>query len=154
MFIGGFRWGNVVRLKMSTDTPTTTVESTAAPARKARRPRTGYRPQGKRALGIVDRRKLPWRRRCEIEAMLLDALGGADGLSDVLRAKVGEAAELAVVAELTRAQFIEGRGVSADDVVRTSRAASLAERRLGIAERQSKRGPNLADYLAGKQRAA
>jgi len=104
---------------------------------------------GALAERVLDRRTNAWRRRCEIAEAFTEALGGRAALDDILAAKVSIAAELAVVAELTRIAFMQGVG-SADDVVRTARAASLAERRLGISERREKPRPTLADYLASK----
>ncbi|PRD41369.1 hypothetical protein C5748_22040 [Phyllobacterium phragmitis] len=101
----------------------------------------------------MDRRTKEWRRRCDLVAAFTHALGGDASISEVLAIKVEAAAELAVIAEMTRAAFMRGEGVTADDVVRTCNQASRAEKALGIDARakSNAKGHNpVKTYLAGK----
>ncbi|TPJ46841.1 hypothetical protein [Mesorhizobium sp. B2-7-1] len=101
------------------------------------------------AVDMIDRRTREWRRRRELIAVFTAALGDAV-VSPILAAKIETAAELAVVAEMTRANFLAGAGATADDVVRCSNQAARAERALGIAARNSKPAkPSLDAYLSG-----
>ncbi|YBV97393.1 hypothetical protein M1D80_11055 [Phyllobacteriaceae bacterium JZ32] len=106
--------------------------------------------------GIIDRRTKEWRRRCELVAIYSEALGGANAISPVLMSKIEAAAELAVIAEKTRADFLRGDGATADDVVRTARLAATAEKALGIDARnkaKAKRPNPVAEYVAGRSAA-
>ena len=96
---------------------------------------------------LVDRRTREWRRRAQLVKLFTNELGGPSLLTAAQAVKVDTAAELAVIAELARASFMAGNGVTADDVVRTSRAASLAEKQLGIDSRKAKTKRTLADVL-------
>jgi hypothetical protein len=111
-------------------TPTTTIEATSAPESPAK-------GRGLTA-GIIDRRTREWRRRCELVAAFTQALGGEAAIGPLLASKVEAAADLAVVAEMTRAVFMRGEGATADDVVRTARLASTAERALAIEPRANR----------------
>jgi len=98
---------------------------------------------------LLDGRCRPAKRKRELVEMFAAAVS-ADMLADpILSQKIEVAAELAVVAEVTRANFLNANA-SADDVVRTSRAASLAERQLGIDARRKPAKPNVADYLRNR----
>lgn len=97
----------------------------------------------------LNRRSREAKRKHELLTNFATALG-VDAMRDpILAQKVSTAAELAVVAELTRAAFMRGEG-SADDCVRTSRAAALAEKALGIDARRKPAKPDLGEYLRGK----
>lgn len=105
------------------------------------------------AAGILDRRTKEWRRRCELIAAFAEAMGGAAAISPVVASKIETAAELAVIAEKTRADFLRGDGATADDVVRTARLASTAEKALGLearAKRRGRPGNPVAEYVAGR----
>ncbi|PZV39745.1 hypothetical protein [Mesorhizobium kowhaii] len=100
------------------------------------------------AVDMIDRRTREWRRRGELIAVFTAALGGS-AVSPMLAAKIEAAAELAVVAEMTRAAFMAGTGATADDVVRTANQAQRAEKALGIAARTKPQKPSLEAYLSG-----
>ncbi|GLQ78081.1 hypothetical protein GCM10007881_15970 [Mesorhizobium huakuii] len=103
-----------------------------------------------RGLGTVmlDRRTKEWRRRAELIALFTTAIG-RDNVSAILAGQIEAAAELAVVAEMTRAAFMAGSGATADDVVRTANQAQRAEKALGIAARTKPQKPSLEAYLSG-----
>lgn len=105
---------------------------------------------------IIDRRTREWRRRRELIAAFVAALGGRSAIPSLAMAKVEAAADLAVVAEVTRLRFLAGdAGVTADDLVRTANMAARAERALGIGQRSTRpTGPDLRGYLAAKAQAA
>ncbi|RWD62550.1 MAG: hypothetical protein EOS36_14910 [Mesorhizobium sp.] len=101
------------------------------------------------AIDMLDRRTREWRRRRELIAVFTASLG-ATPISPMLSAKIETAAELAVVAEMTRASFMAGAGAVADDVVRTANQAARAEKALGIAARNARPAkPSLDAYLSG-----
>ncbi len=100
------------------------------------------------AVDMIDRRTREWRRRGELIAVFKAALGG-NAVSPILAAKIEAAAELAVVAEMTRAAFMAGSGATADDVVRCANQAARAEKALGIAARTKPQKPSLDAYLSG-----
>lgn len=100
------------------------------------------------AIDLLDRRTREWRRRGELIGVFTAALGGG-AVSPILAAKIEAAAELAVVAEMTRASFMAGAGAVADDVVRTANQAARAEKALGIAARTKPQKPSLEAYLSG-----
>lgn len=97
---------------------------------------------------ILDRRSREWKRRAEIIETLA-AQFDASQVTDGLRRQIEAAAELLTIAELARARYLAGEGVSLDDVVRVERAAGLAEKRLAQ-HRQKPAKPNLSAYLAAK----
>lgn len=97
------------------------------------------------ALNMLDRRTKEWRRRQELIHAFTAALGG--NVSVILADKVAAAAELAVIAEMTRASFMAGEGATADDVVRCSNQAARAEKALGIDARRKPEKPSLDAYL-------
>ena len=94
-----------------------------------------------------DRRTREWKRRCELVAAFEDALGGRLSISKPTALKIEVAAELAVVAELTRSRYLRGAAVSPDDVVRTANQAMRAERLLGIDGEPKVAADSLDDYL-------
>lgn len=100
---------------------------------------------------VLDRRTREFKRKSELVAMFAESLGEAAADPNLAR-KIDLAAELAVVAEKTRAAFLRGDG-TADDCVRTSRAAGLAERALGLHARTNSK-PDLNSYLAARRDAA
>ena len=104
--------------------------------------------------GLVDRRTRAWRRRCELVDAFVAELGGRDQISAVLMAKVEAAAELAVVAEMTRAAFMRGApDVTANDTTRAAAVAARAFSALGIGTRKPK-APSLSEYMASRGKAA
>lgn len=97
------------------------------------------KPRRSRAIVLtrVDRRTALGKRIAELTALYVDALGG-DDLSPIKRLKVDAAAQLMVLAEKARGDYMrDGKG-SLDDVVRIERKASAAERAPGIVERSTK----------------
>ncbi len=97
---------------------------------------------------LLDGRSREFKRKIEIAGMFKTALGETAS-EPILASKIETAAELAVIAECVRATFMRGEG-TADDVVRTSRAAALAEKALGIRVRQHKPEFDLQAYLKAK----
>lgn len=86
---------------------------------------------GPLARRLLDKRSREWRRRGEVIAALSAAIGEAANDPDI-QARIEAAAELRVIAETARARSLRGDNVSLNDLVRVERAASLAERRLGL----------------------
>ncbi|MGX5803494.1 hypothetical protein ACWGS9_19915 [Bradyrhizobium sp. Arg314] len=139
---------------MLTDNAT---EDTPLPARNvAGLPTKGRRSRGRRpgepmAALFLDRRTSEWTRRAELIALFTKALGGP--VAPLLASRIEKAAELAVVAERTRARLLAGEaGITVDDVVRAERVAALAERALNIGKAPpSKPRPSLREQLAHEQ---
>lgn len=99
-----------------------------------------------------DRRSVHWRRRCELIAAYIDALEGAQ-VTATLALRIEAAAEMRCCAERARADYLNTGRTSVDDVVRSERAASHAERSLGIGQAKAKPSAlGLEEYLAGKDR--
>lgn len=100
-----------------------------------------------------DRRSKAWRRRCELIDMFTAAMAGRE-IGDILALKIVTAAELAVVAELTRAAHLRGDGVPADDVVRTANQAQRAQREIAIKDAFAKPRQSVKERLMAKREAA
>jgi hypothetical protein len=102
----------------------------------------------------VDRRTALGKTIETLKAIYLSALGGADVLSAVKLLKVHDAAELKAAAELARGNYLRGGDVSLDDVVRSERKASHAERALGIVEKPAAPSvhANIAKYYPAARR--
>jgi hypothetical protein len=111
--------------------------STAAPLQADRIADDAPKPRRSRAIILtrVDRRTAMGKRIAELTTLYLAALGGEAAQSPLKRMKIGEAAQLKALAELSRGDLMrDGKG-SIDDIVRIERKASAAERALGIVEK-------------------
>jgi hypothetical protein len=108
------------------------------------------KPRRSRAQTLtgVDKRTTLGKRIAELKALYIDALGGADALSPMMRLKVDEAAQLKALAERARGDYLRDGTGSLDDVVRIERKASAAERALRIVDKVRDTTPSLAEYLA------
>jgi hypothetical protein len=106
---------------------------------------------GKRALKPIDRRFVHGKRIAELTAILRARVGIDEADPDPLLADaVEKAARLTALAEDASARALRGDPkVSLDDVVRLSRAADLAMRRLRLDQHRAPTEPSLADYLRG-----
>lgn len=114
----------------------------AAPRNVKRRKSSRHR---KRARVRVDRRTAAGRRIRALVGIFIRELGGSDALSDLQRVHIATAAELRVIAETARANYIQGRENLAE-VVKVEGQASRAERALAIGHHKPS-GPSLNDYL-------
>jgi len=87
-----------------------------------------------------DGRKTQERRRRDLVAIYIDALGGADAVTDLQRIGIRKAAELTAAAEMLRARVLSG-DATADlgALVKVENAARRAVRALGV-EQKSERG--------------
>lgn len=85
---------------------------------------------------LLDRRTHEWRRRAELVTMFTGALGGAGKIDDILSAKIAAAADLRLIAELTRTRFLKGEHVTLTDVTRCERVAATAEKALGLSDKE------------------
>lgn len=133
---------------MSTSTPTNPASSADAVPAKGRRSRGRKRGEPLAAL-LLDRRTSEWARRAELIELFSKAIGGS--VTPLQSSRIEKAAELAVVAERTRARLLAGEtGISVDDVVRAERVAALAEKQLalGKASLPSKPRTSLREKLA------
>jgi hypothetical protein len=103
-------------------------------------------PNKSRARVRLDRRFAAGRRVKELVGVFRQRLG-ADADDPLLAANVERAAELVALSELLRAKALSGQA-PADDVVRTTRLADQAVRRLQLERRVAKpAGPTLMDIL-------
>jgi hypothetical protein len=66
--------------------------------------------------GRFDKRTKEWRRRCELVEIYKAALGGS--VTPLLSVKIANAAEMAVIAETARADYMDGRKASLVSSVR------------------------------------
>ena len=106
----------------------------------------------RRARVRVDRRYALGRRVGKIAQHFRERLG-SDADDPITSAAIQRAAELAALAESARARALRADpSVSMDDVVRLSRAADLAVRRLQL-DRHKAAGQSLAEYLASRDNA-
>lgn len=119
------------------------------PAKPSNHPIGGWALQSR----IVDKRSREWKRRQEIVAMLLQQFP-AEHVTDAILRRIHAAAELLTIAEMARAKFMAGDGVTLDDVVRVERAANLAEARLSQHLRKAPATVDLASYLSARKAAA
>ncbi len=118
-----------------------------APTRRGTRAVQQRSPRRTKA-DLWDKRRAPWRRRCELIRLFIAELGGEPAMTPALRLQVERAAELATIAEMVRAAFVEG-GIGPNDVIRAERVAQLAERRLGLIGKPAKaKTQSVAEYLA------
>jgi hypothetical protein len=77
------------------------------------------------------------------------ALGGWDGLSDMLAGNVRKAAELTALAEQTRADALRDGTFDALALVRLEGASNRAVRALALDVPRNEESGTLADYLDG-----
>jgi hypothetical protein len=105
------------------------------------------KPNKRRARRPFDRRYALGRRVLELEGVFRTRLGPDVADDPVMATAIRRAAETVALSEDLRARMLRGENVSADDVLRTTRAADALTRRLHL-DRNPKREPTLADYLA------
>jgi hypothetical protein len=125
-----------------------TVDNTqAGPRPVSCRSRSSNKP-GKM---VIDGRSHLGRRLLDLAESLAAQLGGWAGMSDTLAANVRTAAELAALAEQTRADALRNGNIDLDQVIRLQGAADRAIRRLNIADhKQAPAEESLAQYLAAQ----
>jgi hypothetical protein len=103
--------------------------------RKARKPYDGRFVLGRRVHELVD---------------VFRARIGPDADDPVMSTAIRRCAETVALSEDLRARMLRGEAVSADDVLRTTRAADALTRRLHLDRRNTKQAPTLAAYLAAR----
>jgi hypothetical protein len=96
----------------------------------------------------VDGRSVLMRRRRDLIAIFVDALGGEGALSAAGMLSVTRAADAVAIAEDHRARALRGEPVVLDDLVRLENAASRAVKALGIKRTARDATPSLHEYLA------
>lgn len=117
----------------------TQVDAAVSPAR--RRKRTKRLP-----AHVFDRRTRMGRRAVQLAATFCARLG-EDASDPILQVQVERAAQLVAYSEVLQARALRGQAISPDDVIRASRAADHAMRRLNLDRHQAPSGPTLADLL-------
>src|SRR5262245_17092092 len=105
---------------------------------------------GRRSPVRIDYRKRVGKRARELSQHFTAALvGSGRELTVDLTERVMKASELTALAEDMRAKMLRGEAdVCADDLVRVTRLADTAVRRLNLPSADSKAAPSLAEYLA------
>jgi hypothetical protein len=108
----------------------------------------GKRKNKRRARRPFDRRYALGRRVQALEDMFRERLGAAAN-DPITSTAIRRAAELVALSEAARARALSADpSVTMDDVVRLSRAADLAVRRLQLDRRDKPdNGPTLSDYF-------
>jgi hypothetical protein len=105
--------------------------------------------------GVLDGRTLVARRRRELIAIYVAALGGPAALSEGQRIDIRKAAELTALAEQARARAMREGATGAGELtamVRLEGMAARAVRALNIKPRAAQpKPPTLADYVASKR---
>ena len=93
--------------------------------------------------------RLTGRRVHELVAIFAARIG-PEADDPIMATAIRRAAETTALSEDLRARMLRGDpDVSADDALRTTRAADALTRRLHLDRRQPKTGPSLADVLRG-----
>ena len=103
--------------------------------RKARKPFDGRYVLGRRVRELVD---------------VFRARSGPDADDPVISTAIRRCAETVALSEDLRARMLRGEAVSADDVLRTTRAADALTRRLHLDRHNATHQPKLSDYLAAR----
>jgi hypothetical protein len=103
--------------------------------RRARKPFDGRYAIGRRVRQLVD----VFRTRI-----------GPDADDPVMSTAIRRCAETVALSEHLRARMLRGEAVSADEVLRTTRAADALTRRLHLDRRNATQQPSLSDYLAAR----
>lgn len=111
---------------------------------------------GKRAHVRIDKRFAIGRRFKELAATYRERLGlGADDPDQLLLTAIERAATLQALAEDAAARALRADpNVALDDVVRLSRLAEIATRRLRLDQRITTQAPTLGAYLAARDGSA
>ena len=107
-----------------------------------------YKPNKRRARVLIDKRSVLGRRVKEL-VQVFHARLGPDADDPIMAAAVARAAETVALSENLRARMLRGEAVSADDVLRTTRAADALTRRLHL-DRRNQQAPTLSAYLAAR----
>jgi hypothetical protein len=109
------------------------------PVRKRRNHRKARKPfDGRYAIG----------RRVRELVGVFRARIGPDADDPVTSTAIRRCAETVALSEDLRARMLRGEAVSADDVLRTTRAADALTRRLHLDRRNATQQRKLSDYLA------
>ncbi len=95
-----------------------------------------------------DGRSVLMRRRRDVFATLIEALGGEAAVSAATMLSVRRAADAISLAEEYRARALRGEQVVLDDLVRLENAASRAVKALGIKRERADPAPTLAEIIA------
>jgi hypothetical protein len=122
-------------MSMSAESSTVTAQT---PVRKRRSHRKAPKPfDGRRAIG----------RRVRQLVDVFRTRIGPDADDPVTSTAIRRCAETVALSEDLRARMLRGEAVSADDVLRTTRAADALTRRLHLDRHKAQPTPTLADYL-------
>ena len=122
-----------------------TVRNAAAERPRTIRSRSTNDP---RFVHGTDGRSVLMRRRRDLFAIYLSALGGEDAVTPATMLDVRRAADAISLAEEYRARALRGEAVVLDDLVRLENAASRSVKLLGIKRTVRDQTPTLAEYLA------
>jgi hypothetical protein len=118
----------------------------------ASRPRTicARSTNDPRFVDGTDGRSKLMRRRRDLMAIFVEALGGEIAVSAALMLSVRRAADAVSLAEEYRARALRGEQVVLDDLVRLENVAARVVRALGIKPGAEHKAPSLAEHLARK----
>jgi hypothetical protein len=123
------------------------VESAAVTRTAPARPK----PNKRRAHVQIDKRYAIGRRVKQLVATFRERLGLEGNPDLLLLAAIERAAQLQALAEQAAARALRGDAqVAYDDVVRLSRLAEHAVRKLHLDRHNTKQAPTLSDYLAAR----
>jgi hypothetical protein len=103
----------------------------------------------RRARVPIDQRTALGRRVRELVDVFRTRIG-PDADDAITATAIRRCAETVALSEDLRARMLRGEAVSADDVLRTTRAADALTRRLHLDQRNVKQTPTLSDYLAAR----
>jgi len=110
------------------------------------------KPNKRRARVSIDKRYAIGRRYKQLAALYCERVGLDVERDPVLLAAVEKAAQLTALAEAAAARALRADPkVTLDDVVRLTRLADLAVRRLNLPSAASKPPPSLAEYLVSNR---
>jgi hypothetical protein len=112
---------------------------------------TKPKPNKRRAHVAIDKRYVVGRRYKQLVAIFRERLGLDDNPDLLLLAAIERAAQLQALAEQAAARALRGDvSIAYDDVVRLSRLAEHAVRKLHLDRHNTKQAPTLADYLVAR----
>jgi hypothetical protein len=122
----------------------TQVDAVVSPGRRRKRPK-------KLPAHAFDRRTRMGRRAVQLAATFSQRLG-EDAADPILQVQIERAAQLVAYSEVLSARALRADpAVCPDDVIRASRAADHAMRRLNLDRHKVQSGPSLTQLLAAER---
>ena len=108
-------------------------------------------PETARLSCKIDGRTSAGRRRRDLIAGFVAALGGAGAVTAIQQAAVVRVAELMAAAETLRRRALAGETVDMAALIKLENVAARSVRELGITETERDPTPNLRVYLAKRE---